>query len=58
MIVVRWRPKQPVDYLLVLDFEATCEKDHPFYPHEIIEFPIVLVNAATLEIEDGTYSRD
>ena len=30
----------------ILDFEATCEeKNPPGYPHEIIEFPAVLVSA-------------
>jgi len=35
-------------YYVVIDFEATCdEKSHNYnYPHEIIEFPAVLVNAA------------
>lgn len=34
------------DYLVVVDFEATCEeKNLPDYPHEIIEFPAVLVDA-------------
>jgi hypothetical protein len=33
-----------VDFFLVIDFEATCEeKNPPGYPHEIIEFPAVLV---------------
>jgi len=31
----------------VIDFEATCdEKNSHNYPHEIIEFPAVLVDAA------------
>ncbi|RNF09141.1 hypothetical protein TraAM80_02400 [Trypanosoma rangeli] len=35
----------PYDYLLVLDFEATCEESiPPSYLHEIIEFPVVLVD--------------
>lgn len=39
------------DYLCVIDFEATCEEANtPDYIHEIIEFPIVLVNTRTLEI--------
>ena len=45
-------------YLLVLDFEATCEKDDDNYPNEIIEFPIVLVNLETLQVENGNYFRD
>lgn len=36
---------QNYDYLCVIDFEATCEQPNPAdYLHEIIEFPIVLVN--------------
>lgn len=35
----------PYDYLLVIDFEATCEEHPPAnYLHEIIEFPVVLVD--------------
>jgi len=30
----------------VIDFEATCDENSRDYPHEIIEFPAVLVNAA------------
>ncbi|MBN3319287.1 ERI1 exoribonuclease, partial [Atractosteus spatula] len=41
------------DYICVVDFEATCEENNPpDYLHEIIEFPMVLVNTRTLEIED------
>ncbi len=33
------------DYLVVVDFEATCEeKNVQDYPHEIIEFPAVLID--------------
>ena len=40
-----------LDYLLVLDFEATCEEvNPPDYIHEIIEFPVLLLNLKTLEI--------
>jgi inhibitor of KinA sporulation pathway (predicted exonuclease) len=43
--------KQPFDYYLFLDFEANClENDETFF-REIIEFPIVMVNSSTLEIE-------
>lgn len=39
------------DYICVIDFEATCVGTHQKdYPHEIIEFPIVLVNMKTLTI--------
>uniref|UniRef100_A0A803KEH6 3'-5' exoribonuclease 1 n=1 Tax=Xenopus tropicalis TaxID=8364 RepID=A0A803KEH6_XENTR len=41
------------DYICVIDFEATCEEGNSTdYTHEIIEFPIVLLNTHTLEIED------
>uniref|UniRef100_A0A8C5M9S1 3'-5' exoribonuclease 1 n=1 Tax=Leptobrachium leishanense TaxID=445787 RepID=A0A8C5M9S1_9ANUR len=40
------------DYICVIDFEATCEEaNKPDYVHEIIEFPIALINTKTLEIE-------
>ena len=34
-------------YYVVIDFEATCDEKSHNYPHEIIEFPAVLVNAAS-----------
>eukprot|EP00050_Salpingoeca_kvevrii_P019311 m.84606 g.84606 ORF g.84606 m.84606 type:complete len:322 (-) comp8354_c0_seq1:32-997(-) len=37
----------PYDYICVLDFEATCERDMREFPHEIIEFPIVVIDVAT-----------
>ncbi|KAM9329277.1 3'-5' exoribonuclease 1 [Gastrophryne carolinensis] len=41
------------DYICIIDYEATCEEENsPDYIHEIIEFPIILVNTRTLEIED------
>ncbi|XP_060618696.2 3'-5' exoribonuclease 1 isoform X1 [Anolis sagrei] len=41
------------DYICVIDFEATCEEGNQLdFTHEIIEFPIVLINTRTLEIED------
>ncbi|XP_077565702.1 3'-5' exoribonuclease 1 [Stigmatopora nigra] len=43
------------DYICVVDFEATCEEDNPRdFVHEIIEFPMVLINTRTLEIA-GTF---
>ena len=34
------------DFFLVIDFEATCEeKNPPGYPHEVIEFPAILVTS-------------
>ncbi|XP_056133485.1 3'-5' exoribonuclease 1 [Lampris incognitus] len=42
------------DYICVVDFEATCEEDNPpNFLHEIIEFPMVLINTHTLEIVDS-----
>lgn len=42
------------DYICVVDFEATCEQDNPAdFTHEIIEFPMVLLNTHTLEIVSG-----
>ncbi|XP_070924748.1 3'-5' exoribonuclease 1 isoform X7 [Macaca nemestrina] len=41
------------DYICIIDFEATCEEGNPpEFVHEIIEFPVVLLNTHTLEIED------
>lgn len=45
------------DYLLVIDFEATCEEKNPAgYPHEIIEFPAILV--ATSDISNNGKSPE
>jgi len=41
------------EYFVVIDFEATCEERNlPDYPHEIIEFPGVLVDGKTGKIVD------
>ena len=40
-----------LDYYLVLDFEATCENQKHIKPQEIIEFPVLKVNARTLKTE-------
>jgi len=54
-IVPKPQPQpQNYKYFAILDFEATCEKrekDPNFGPREIIEFPIVFLNAETLEID-------
>jgi inhibitor of KinA sporulation pathway (predicted exonuclease) len=39
---------QPFDFLVVLDFEATCDDHNPPSPQEIIEFPSVLISMDTL----------
>lgn len=39
------------DYLGVLDFECTCDNPLPEgFLHEIIEFPVILLNIKTLEV--------
>eukprot|EP00128_Syssomonas_multiformis_P002564 Colp12_sorted_trinity150504_noHs@2044 len=43
---------QRFDYFLVMDFEATCQENNSTFLHEIIEFPVIMVNTRTLEIED------
>jgi inhibitor of KinA sporulation pathway (predicted exonuclease) len=42
------KKNQPFHYYLVLDFEATCDKDNKAWPNEIIEFPTVIIDATTL----------
>lgn len=38
-------PTKPrYSHFLVIDFEATCDRETPNYPHEIIEFPVVLLD--------------
>ncbi|CAL1538274.1 unnamed protein product [Lymnaea stagnalis] len=37
--------KMKYDYLVVIDFEATCSETNENFIHEIIEFPAVLVDA-------------
>jgi len=49
--VIYSNPTQLLDYFVIIDFEATCDSVNPPAPQEIIEFPSVLVNARTLEIE-------
>jgi inhibitor of KinA sporulation pathway (predicted exonuclease) len=41
---------QPFPYLVVLDFECTCEDTDPHFLHEIIEFPAVLIRTDTKEV--------
>ena len=39
------------DHLIVIDFEATCEeKNYPDYPHEIIEFPAIIIDVQTQQV--------
>jgi ERI1 exoribonuclease 2 len=50
---------QEFQYFVVIDFEATCDKENKPQPQEIIEFPSVLVNSATGQLEASfqTYVR-
>ena len=41
--------RKPFDYLIVLDFEWTCD-DKKFGPAEIIEFPSVLLSGDEIRI--------
>lgn len=43
-------PNQPFDYYLFFDVEATCEENTKNYPHEIIEFPVLLVDGKSFDI--------
>ncbi|XP_069975445.1 ERI1 exoribonuclease 3 isoform X4 [Penaeus vannamei] len=45
------RIPQDFDYFLVLDFEATCDQERLIQPQEIIEFPVLKINASSYEIE-------
>ena len=42
-------PTKQYEYLLVLDFEANCEKDKKLECQEIIEFPVVPISTVTKE---------
>ncbi|XXG41193.1 hypothetical protein AAC387_Pa01g1712 [Persea americana] len=50
---------QEFQYFVVIDFEATCDKEKNPNPQEIIEFPSVLVNSVTGQLEASfqTYVR-
>ena len=47
--------RKQCDFVVVIDFEATCEKDERIYPHEIIEFPAVLVNVRERAVVSKVY---
>lgn len=47
---------KPIDFFLVLDFEATCDNQVKLRPQEIIEFPVLKVNAKTMQIEATFHS--
>ncbi|XP_074321231.1 uncharacterized protein LOC141657791 [Silene latifolia] len=43
---------QEFQYFVVIDFEATCDREKNPHPQEIIEFPSVIVNSRTGQLED------
>ncbi|CAG5116764.1 unnamed protein product [Candidula unifasciata] len=43
--------EQKYDYLLVLDFEATCDNKEKLNPQEIIEFPVLKFNVRSQKVE-------
>jgi len=49
---------QPYDCYCIVDFEATCDNNIDFlsFPHEIIEFPVLVVNVASLQVEHTFHS--
>lgn len=42
---------QDFQYFVVIDFEATCDKEKNPHPQEIIEFPSVIVSSVTGQLE-------
>ncbi|KAL3537582.1 hypothetical protein ACH5RR_000948 [Cinchona calisaya] len=42
---------QDFQYFVVIDFEATCDKERNPHPQEIIEFPSVIVSSLTGQLE-------
>ncbi|XP_059652032.1 uncharacterized protein LOC132299440 isoform X2 [Cornus florida] len=42
---------QDFQYFVVIDFEATCDKEKNPHPQEIIEFPSVIVSSMTGQLE-------
>lgn len=49
-------PKPLFDYLVVLDFEATCIENGTIPNQEIIEFPSILLDLNTMEVVDEFHS--
>ncbi|PIC16178.1 hypothetical protein B9Z55_022869 [Caenorhabditis nigoni] len=45
----------PFDHLLILDFEATCEKDNYDYPQEIVQFSVVVLNTREKIIREDLF---
>jgi hypothetical protein len=56
LLKVRKQTKQDFDYLLVLDFEATCQDGaEKITPQEIIEVPVILLNMTTLKVASACF---
>ncbi|CAD2213389.1 hypothetical protein AGDE_04822 [Angomonas deanei] len=45
--------QQLFDYIIVVDVEATCDRDRDHYPNEVIELPAVLI-----DVRKGLVDRD
>ena len=43
---------QQLKFLLVLDFEATCERNIQIQPQEIIEFPCIAISTQDWQVKD------
>ncbi|GFR99455.1 ERI1 exoribonuclease 2 [Elysia marginata] len=50
--MIRKMSYQRFSYLIVIDFESTCWENDKLRPQEIIEFPAVLLNTHTGQLED------
>lgn len=50
---------QKYSHILVVDFECTCDSGEPHYPHEIIEFPVVVIDTRRRQVvaEFHTYVK-
>ncbi|KAH0955653.1 hypothetical protein HN011_001153 [Eciton burchellii] len=48
--------KQRFEYLLVLDFEATCDENKVLHPQEIIELPCAVVSTCDWKLKDMFHS--
>ncbi|CAG8448688.1 2163_t:CDS:2 [Diversispora eburnea] len=56
-VIKNGRKPQPFQYYLCFDVEATCEAGTGFdFKHEIIEFPMLLIDSSTFEIVDVFHS--
>lgn len=56
MMKSRWKKAQKFDYLLALDFEATCLRDRQIQPQEIIEFPCLKIATSNFSVTSQFHS--